>query len=399
MTVQTPMERQYNELKKEAGDAILFFRVGDFYEMFHEDAQKASEILDIALTSRNKNAENPVPMCGIPIKAAERYIAKLTQAGEKVAIAEQVSDPTLPGIVERKIISIITPGTTLSDQILEEKKTRLIAACYQENNIFCTVFCELSTGKIFIHSTSEWDEMLREIVKAEVTEIVLTPTHFTELASFFSYFSGILSRNFLPESPALFLQDFFGTTTLKSFGIENNVLVQKTMALLFSYLQDTQKVPMHHFSEIHIIENTNTLRLDPGTISNLELFIGNNGDPKHGLLSAVDFTKTAMGGRAIRQAFLSPFSNKEEIEKRLEKTQWLIENPEYKIALEKALSRVSDIERIIGKLSMQRAIPIDAVRLSESLQALEELFPLLKSLPEESPWKAWADEIISLFEK
>ena len=142
----TPMQRQYNELKKEAPDAILFFRLGDFYEMFGDDAVEAAEILEIALTSRNKNSENPLPMCGIPYHSAENYLAKLTKSGKRVAIAEQVSDPSVPGIVERKITKIVTPGTTFSDNVLSSKESNFIAAFFQKKVFFHLHFASLLLG-------------------------------------------------------------------------------------------------------------------------------------------------------------------------------------------------------------------------------------------------------------
>ncbi len=398
-TSQSPMERQYTDLKKEAGDALLFFRVGDFYEMFHSDAECAAEILDIALTSRNKNAENPVPMCGVPIKSAERYIAKLTQAGKKVAIAEQVSDPSLPGIVERKIVSIITPGTTLSDQILEEGKSRFIAALHVEQCAFSLVQCELSTGQVIITQESSFDEVLRELLKSDIAELVLTPSVFTELAPSFSYFSGSLTRHFAPEHAEQFLQDFFGTKTLKSLGIEQSASLQKAMALLFSYLDETQKMPMRHISQVVLKTHEGVLQLDHGTMMNLELFAGSDGEIRHGLLAQVDFTKTAMGARKLRQWFLSPLADKSKIDNRLDKVEYLVKDPDLKTALEKTFSAVSDIERILGKLALSRATPHDVLRLSKSLESMKALLPMLEKIPENSPWKNWAEACSALFTK
>lgn len=393
------MERQYETLKAEAKDALLFFRVGDFYEMFHDDAKKAAEILDIALTSRNKNAENPVPMCGVPVKAAERYIAKLTQAGEKIAIAEQVSDPSMPGIVERKIVSIVTPGTTLSDQILEEKKSRFITSIVEDNTGIAAVFCDVSTGSIELLQSPSMDEIVQQIIKKPVVEIIFTPQGFSEHSSLFSYFSGSMSRFFVPENPRAFLLSFFKLQTLKSLDIEDHPSIQKAMALLMAYLEETQKIPMVHISHVQWIQSSQSMRLDANTIKTLELFTGSDGEAKHGLISCIDNTKTAIGGRHLQRIFLNPVSDKKVLEERLEMVETLQKDTDFHTILQKALAQVSDIERIIGKMAMQKAIPRDAVLLSQSLVALQSLIPSLQTLPQTHAWKPWAMQVESLFDK
>lgn len=396
---ETPMERQYNTLKKEAGDALLFFRVGDFYEMFHEDAKIASEILDITLTSRNKTAENPVPMCGIPVKASDKYIAKLTFSGQKVAIAEQVSDPNLPGIVERKILSIITTGTTLSDQILDEKKNRFIASLTKDFDGFSFARCDLSTGEVAIAQMKDFEELIRMVLSPDIVEIIFSPQDFSEFSSRFLYFSGALSRHFPPENAHDFLISFFKTKTLKSLGIEKNNSIQKTLALLFSYLQETQKTTLSHISDISFLDPQKYVKLDHSTINNLELFIGSDNEQSSSLFSQIDATKTPMGSRLLRNWILQPILEKDEIEMRLSRIENLIENDEYKTTLQKALSAISDIERIIGKLAMNKTNPTDLLRLSSSLKAIEECIPILQNTEEENPWKNWANEIITLFSK
>lgn len=386
----TPMEKQYNEIKKEAPDSILFFRLGDFYEMFGDDAKEASEILEIALTCRNKNAENPLPMCGIPAKAYERYLAKLTRAGKSVAIAEQVSDPTGKGIVERKITKIVSPGTTFSEQILEAKKQNFIAAfaedprCNSEKpqnaHLFCSLaFVELTTGESFVQSFSNANDAFREAEKQMVAELLLTPENFAQYSSHLSYFSGKLSRHFLPENSEKFLKQFFSLKTLKPFGIEKNRSAIVASSLLFSFLEDTQKTGISHISGISFKDTSDFISLDPETIRNLELFASNDGNKKNGLFHHLDNTKTALGGRALQQAFLAPFKKKEAIESRLSKTEDLIQNEKFMENLSHHLSEISDIERILSRISTGQAIPRDFVLLKNSLHSIQKISKLLES--------------------
>ena len=394
----TPMEKQYNEIKKEAPHSILFFRLGDFYEMFGEDAKEASEILEIALTCRNKNAENPLPMCGIPAKSYERYLAKLTRAGKSVAIADQVSDPKEKGIVERKITKIITPGTTFSDQILDAKKQNFIAAFGEsKDGKFALGFVELTTGESFVQNFSSANDAFREAEKQMVAELLLTPENFSQYSPSLSYFSGKLSRHFLPENAQKFLENFFGIKTLKPFGIENNTAGILASALLFSFLEDTQKTGISHISGIFYKDTSDYIALDPETIKNLELFASNDGNKKNGLFYQMDKTKTALGGRALQQAFLAPFKKKDQIESRLSQTEELIKNEKFSENLSLYLSEISDIERILSRISTGRAIPRDFVLLKNSLKSIQKISELeISDEMEMKEWKQWKEKISHL---
>ena len=398
----TPMEKQYNEIKKEAPHSILFFRLGDFYEMFGEDAKEASEILEIALTCRNKNAENPLPMCGIPAKAYERYLAKLTRAGKSVAIADQVSDPTGKGIVERKITRIITPGTTFSEQILDAKKQNFIAAFAEDKeDISSLAFVELTTGESFVQTFLDPQDAFREAEKQMVAELLFTPEHFSKYSPSLSYFSGKLSRHFLPENSEKFLKTFFSVKTLKPFGIDQNGSGILASALLFSFIEDTQKTGISHISGISFRDTSDYISLDPETINNLELFASSDGNRKNSLFAHIDNTKTALGGRALQQAFLSPFKKKEPIETRLSKTQELIDNEQFLTKLQASLSEISDIERILSRISTGRAIPRDFVLLKNSLKSIEEIshyeFSDEGVRNEMHEWKIWKEKVSALF--
>ncbi len=391
---ETPMERQWNALKKEAGDNILFFRLGDFYEMFHEDAIIASEILEISLTTRNKKSENQTKMCGFPIKAAEKYIAKLTRAGKKVAIAEQVSDPKEKGIVERKIVRIVTPGTTFSDYILEAGKSNFIASLYSDEKTVAVSFAELSTGECFVQEFNSINEASKEITMREVSEVLLCPDQFKEHSHAFNYFSGSLSRHFLPDDPELFCINFFKVQTLKAFGIENKPLCISSVALLCSFLEETQKTNLSHISGVAYKTTKNILSLDNDTIRNLELFYSTDGDKKNGLHKNINYTKTAMGSRHLQERMLQPFGTKPPIEKSNAQIESLLNNSQLLNSLKNSFSQISDLERIIGKISTNRANPSDYVLLQKSLEEIETLKNKMENTfvqnnKTDEEWKNW----------
>lgn len=391
-TNMTPMEIQYTKIKKEAPDSILFFRLGDFYEMFGDDAKEASEILEIALTSRNKKSENPTPMCGIPARAYEKYIAKLIRAGKSVAIADQVSDPQEKGIVERKITKIISPGTTFSDHILDAKKQNFIAAfshiTKKSQDQYALAVLEITTGESFVENFLSSNEAFREAEKLGVAELLFTPENFSHYSPSLSYFSGKLSRYFLPENSEKFITQFFGVTTLKPFGIQGNTSAIAASALLFSFIEDTQKSDIKHLSGITFRDHSDQLIIDPETIKNLELFASSNGDKKNGLFSHIDRTKTALGGRLLQQSFLAPFKSKEKIENRLNKIAELHIDDHFRETLQQELGEISDIERIIARISTGRFHARDFILLKNSLESIQTI---AQTVPHEESeqWKKW----------
>lgn len=395
----TPMEEQYHALKKEAGESLLFFRLGDFYEMFGEDAEIASEILEIALTARNKKSENPVPMCGVPIRSAERYIAKLIRAGKKVALAEQVSDPSGPGIVERKIVSIITPGTTLSEHVLEAEKSHYLSALYADSEgEIAVAFCDVSTGEAFVQVFRDEDDAYKELMKRNVAEVLMTPEHYKQYASGLKYFSGALSRHFLPENPERFIQTFFGVKTLKPFGMQEVQSAIHASALLFSFVEENQKQDHSHFSGIALKSEGKKLRIDSDTIKNLELFAGSDGNRKNGLFFHLNHTKTPMGARELQKIMLEPFREKAEITARTNAQSSLIEDTVLHENISTHLLQVSDIERILVRISQGKSFPSDFVKLEQSLSALQNMS---KHLCEGScpHWQERGKEIIDILEQ
>jgi len=399
---ETPMQQQWIEMKKEAGDCILFFQVGDFFEMFGDDAVEASEILEIALTARHKE-KNAQPMCGFPIRSAEKYIAKLTRNGKKVAIVEQTTPPGKSKLVERKITRIVTPGTTFSDQVLESGKSNFIAGlffiekkdnCHKKD--IAVAFAELSTGDCFVQNFADITDAVKEISLRNVAEVLLTPDQFKECSASFNYFSGVLSRHFMPENTEKFLKQFFKVQTLKAFTIENNNSAISATALLCSFLEETQKIELSHLSGVSYRTNTHVLGLDIDTIKNLEIFTSSSGDKNNGLFKHLNFTKTAMGSRMLQERMIQPFAQKEKIIEEYQKNSALLQYPELLDEIINSFKKVSDIERIIARISVQRASISDFVLLQKSIEEIDNLtlkidnfIKNLESLENLEAWIEW----------
>lgn len=377
----TPMQRQYQEIKEEHPDAILFFRLGDFYEMFGDDAVEASQILEITLTARHKDTPNPIPMCGVPYHAAENYLAKLTKAGKKVAIAEQVSDPKLPGIVKREVIRIVTPGTTFSDQVLRSKEHQFVVSVGEKNGQFALGVADLSTGDFWVQESENFEQAHSEIRRIGAKELVFPPHLFSQEE--FRQMFPVISHQTPHQNSYEHLTSHFGTKNLKGFGLEEKTLCIEVASLLLSFLEETQKGTIAHLKNIRLQAPDDYMPLDPATIRNLELFVDSEGNTDGSLVNTIDETKTAMGGRMLRRALLQPLKNQEKIEERLDAVDELVQNSHTTETLAKNLKEIADLERLIAKISCGRGNPRDFLSLKNSLQKLPELTKCLEGVKSE----------------
>lgn len=333
MAELTPMLQQYMDIKNMNQDAILFFRLGDFYEMFGDDAVSASKILNITLTARSKGTENEIPMCGIPYHAAEGYIAKLTKAGKKVAICEQLSDPSLPGIVKRDVIRIVTPGTTFDNNILDNKKNNYLVSVYRKGDVWGLSLVDLTTGEFKLTEIKNKGVFRNEVFRISPAEIILTPGllksgEATDILKDFN-FSTYLPPTF--STPEKLLIDHFKVHSLDGFGISEYKVGIEAAANLLAYLQETQKASLNHINKISLYDFSDYMVLDEVTIRNLEILRTiQSGDFQGSLLSVLDKTQTAMGGRLLRQWVLNPLLDKNKIDQRLDAIAEMINNTDWR---------------------------------------------------------------------
>jgi DNA mismatch repair protein MutS len=368
----TPMMRQYREIKDQYSDCILFFRLGDFYEMFEEDAEKASSILEITLTKRHGT-----PMCGIPYHAAENYLARLTKAGEKVAFCEQVSDPNLPGIVKREVVRVVTPGTTFSESILDTKTNRFTMAIFPKRDYFGVATIDITTGKFIVTELHGYDQLTTEIQRLKPKECLLPKSCDDEnLDILLDAFEDIYTYNYSTAHDAYeTLQKHYNVHSLEAFGIDKWPFAIQAAGMLMNYLKDTQKAALNHLKMLRPYTPDENMLLDDATLRNLELISTLQSHQKKGsLIGVLDKTQTAMGGRLLKHWIIRPLTNKEAIEKRLNSVEVLHENHGLRQQLAEEVKAILDLERLVSRLSLDRGSPRDLVALKVSLQRV----PLIK---------------------
>ncbi len=297
----TPMMVQYNEMKAQYPDAILFFRLGDFYEMFNEDAIEAANILEITLTSRNKNAENPIPMCGVPHHAATDYIKRLVEAGRKVAVCEQIEDPKLTkGMVKRDVVRVVTPGTILEEDAIPTKENNYLAACFFNGNHYYLSFIDISTGEIQLTQTDDWAQYINEIQAVHPTEIVIQSTQKESKEAM--QIKEVVKAHYT----------FYQVATKSKSEIEwhldlPSIDEANLLNFLFEYLFSIQKQALRHVKSVQRYELSQYLQMNHYAKVQLELTRSLRTQKRKGsLLWLIDRTKTAMGGRLLHQWLEKP---------------------------------------------------------------------------------------------
>ncbi len=364
----TPAMRQYLELKARFPDCILFFQMGDFYEMFFEDAITASRVLDIALTTREKGKENPIPMCGVPMKAAASYISKLLDHGYKVAICEQVEDPRqAKGIVKREVVRVITPGMVVEEENLPEGNNYL-ASLYPQGGKYGLVFFDLSTGEFRGTLIEEEGLLLAELKRNSPREILL-PEGEELLRGWLSKELERVLIEFLPEGDFSELEDPFLPEAIPSG-------LKRAASAVLRYVQTTQGGEPLHIRPFESYELREFLVIDETTQRNLELVQSQRGAPT--LLSVLDFTVTSIGKRKLRHWLLYPLLDLGAIRERQEAVEELKESPWERSKLREALKGLVDLERLCSRLALNRTTPRDLGLLREALSKIPEIARLLE---------------------
>lgn len=381
MAELTPMMQQYMETKKDYQDCILFYRLGDFYEMFFEDAVVGSKELELTLTGRDAGMPERVPMCGVPYHSVDSYITKLVKKGYKVAICEQLTDPaTSQGLVERDVIRIITPGTVIEESMLDERVNNYIASIYSKGNTFSISYCDVSTGEFFtmsIESSNAVQDLCNELDRLFPKEIIANSALFDneKLSAYIKskfYTQQYSDRCFNYSSCFEHLKQHFGVVSLDGFGIrENSNDVCAAGALLF-YLEETQKNTLSHILKLTKIRRSEYMVLDSTTRRNLELTdpLRFDGNRKGTLLFVLDKTKTNMGGRMLRKWIDYPLQLEDSINQRLDAVESIVKDIQQREILANLLSGVCDIERLCSKIAYGSVNPRECYSLCISLKKL-----------------------------
>lgn len=386
------MIEQYLQIKNEHKDCILFFRLGDFYEMFFEDAEVASRELEIVLTGRDGGQEKRVPMCGIPYHAADHYIARLISRGYRIAICEQVEDPrAAKGIVKREVVRILTPGTVMDDKILEENRNNYLAAVIPDQECIGIAYIDISTGDFWVTEIAgmQRDMLLEsELNRIAPVEILVQreqsldvewtlPLTVTENRMIHAWSEELMSL----DHAVNILLNQFQIATLEAYGLKEYTAGVKAAAAIISYLNETQKSSLKQIQTLKVYNTESYLDLDYHTRRNLELCTTMRDGKKEGsLLSVLDSCGTAMGKRLLRKWIEQPLKEQPEIERRLDAVQELKENLGCRSELKKVLGSVYDLERLSGKLGSGTANPRDLLALKVSISMLGQLKSVLQDV-------------------
>jgi len=389
MAETTPLMRQYQHIKDRYPQAILFFRLGDFYEMFSEDAVLASKILGITLTTRDRNKENPIPMCGVPYHSANGYVAKLIRAGHNVAICEQMEDPqTGKGIVRRDVVRVVTPGTLLEEDLLNQDENNFIAAISVGSQSFGLSFLDLSTGYFRLtqfEGTQARFGLENELGRLNPSEILISETALSDIQSLIPNLPSSVCVNRRKETHFGLDQSYrrllahFKVHSLDGFGCQGFPFGVSAAGSLLQYLQEICLPSLNHIRGLNVFHPDAHMILDPLTQRNLELVRSlMEGKKENSLLGVLDFTLTAMGARTLRNWVLHPLVEIEEIQKRQEVVEEFVNELLLRHGVRKALGDISDMERLISRISLELGNARDLVALKTSLKKLPDLYQILQ---------------------
>lgn len=382
MSALTPMMQQYVDTKKQYSDCILFYRLGDFYEMFFEDAKIASKELEITLTGKSCGLEERAPMCGVPFHAAEGYINRLVERGYKVAICEQVEDPKeAKGLVKRDVVRIVTPGTNCNMSALDETKNNYLMGVVTTTNSFGLSVVDITTGDFFVTELDDAAKVLDEINRFMPSEIICNDSFFicgidtTDLADRLDIALSALPPHYFDEEMCTkSLQKHFSVSTLDGMGLGEYSIGVVAAGCVMQYLEETQKNSLAHLTKLTPYSTSKYMLLDRNTRRNLELVETLREKQKKGsLLWVLDKTKTAMGARELRKNLEQPLINKKDIENRYDAIQELNNNMITREECREYLGPIYDLERLLGKISYQSVNPRDLIALRSSLEMLPHI--------------------------
>ncbi len=374
LSAHTPMMQQYWKLKREHPDQLMFYRMGDFYELFYDDAKKAAALLDITLTARGQSAGTAIPMAGIPFHSAEGYLARLVKLGESVVICEQIGDPaTSKGPVERQVVRIITPGTVSDEALLDERRDNLLAAVVGDEKLFGLSVLDIASGRFSVQELKGWETLLAELERLSPAELLIPDDWPQGLP--LEKRRGVRRRapwDFDRDSAFKSLCQQFSTQDLKGFGCENLTLAIGSAGCLLAYAKETQRTALPHLRSLRHELLDDTVILDGASRRNLELDVNLAGGRENTLQSVMDRCQTAMGSRLLTRWLNRPLRNREILEARQDSITCLLEHYRFE-QLQPQLKDIGDLERILARIGLRNARPRDLARLRDALAALPQL--------------------------
>ncbi len=380
--VHTPMMRQYLAIKGEYPDMLVFYRMGDFYELFYDDAKRAAALLDITLTARGKSGGNPIPMAGVPYHAAEGYLAKLVRKGESVAICEQIGDPaTSKGPVERKVTRIVTPGTLTDEALLSADRDNVVAAVFEGGGVYGIAWLDLSAGRFRLTEVPNLEAALSEVERLRPAELIVDEDR--PLDGVFDEHIRVTRRppwHFEHDSATRLLCSQFGTRDLSGFGCEAFERGVAAAGALLQYVTDTQKAALPHLSSVGVQLRDDAVIMDGPTRRNLELETSLSGHDQHTLAGVMDRCCTAMGSRLLRRWIQRPLRDTNVLKARYQALEALFGTGD---AIQEQLGGIGDVERILARVALRSARPRDLRGLCDALGRLPDLGKQLKTI--ESP--------------
>jgi DNA mismatch repair protein MutS len=374
MDAHTPLMRQFFAAKAEHPGVLLFFRMGDFYELFYDDARKAARLLDITLTQRGQSAGQPIPMAGVPHHSAESYLARLVALGESVAICEQIGDPaTSKGIVERRVVRVVTPGTVTDEALLSERRDTLLLAVARGRAGFGLAWADLAAGRFLVSEVADESALEAELARLEPAEVLCADED--------GWPACVTTRTGLRRrAPWLFdvdsgrrqLQRFFNVHDLTGFGIEDRPLAVAAAAALLGYVEETQKQRLPHLTSIAYEAGDGAIAMNAATRRHLELDSRVDGDTRHTLLGVLDTTVTPMGGRLLRRWLHRPLRDQALLRRRHHAVGALIDTGAGE-ALRSCFRALGDLERILSRIALRSARPRDLSTLRDGLALLPDV--------------------------
>jgi len=383
---------QFLKIKQEYPDTLLFYRMGDFYELFYEDARKAARLLDITLTQRGKSGGQAIPMAGVPYHAAETYLARLIKQGESVAICEQIGDPaTSKGPVERKVVRVVTPGTVTDESLLSSQQENLLICIFHSDETTGLATMDLSTGHFSVQEFTNPHLYQGELERLQPAECLISEDSAPP--------SGLPSNCAIRQRPGWhydfdtaqrLICDQFGTRDLSGFGLDEMPVATAAAGCLLQYTQETQKNQLGHLQGIQVRHHSDYLILDAATRKNLEITHNLQGDRENTLLAVMDRTVTAMGGRLLKHWLSQPIRDTRQLQQRHQCVDQLVESGEHE-PIHELLAALGDIERIISRIALKSARPRDLSTLRDSLLALPAIQTAIQSLGLDNLYPELAD--------